>query len=116
MGGRGQTGKELAGFSDYYVSFEPVKERWKPDEIPAPLRAGLKEFCAALTDAPDWSADGLEAQARTWTEENGVKMKDYAMTLRLALTGMKVSPGVFEVAALLDRDEVKKRLEFFGIV
>ena len=112
MGGRGQTAKELAGFSDYFVSFDPVKERWKLDEAPD----GLKEFCAVLTNAPDWSAGGLEVCARTWTEEKGVKMKDYAMTLRFALTGMKVSPGVFEVAVLLGRDEVKNRLAFFGLV
>ncbi|MCL2010236.1 MAG: glutamate--tRNA ligase [Synergistaceae bacterium] len=115
MGGRGQTAKELAGFSDYYVSFGPVKERWNSDGISGELRAGMKEFYAALTDAPEWSSDALEAQARAWTEEKGVKMKDYAMTLRFALTGMKVSPGVFEVAALLGRDEVKNRLAFFGL-
>ena len=116
MGGRGQTAKELAGFSDYYVSFEPVKERWKPDELSAELRAGLKEFFAALTAAPEWSPEGLEARARAWVEEKGVKMKDYAMTLRMALTGMKVSPGVFEVAIFLGRDEVKNRLQFFGLM
>jgi len=116
MGGRGQTAKELAGFSDYYVSFDPVKGRWNPDEITDELRAGLKEFCAALADLPEWTAGSLEARARAWVDEKGVKMKDYAMTLRLALTGMKVSPGVFEVMALLGRDEAKNRLAFFGLV
>ncbi|MDR1378681.1 MAG: glutamate--tRNA ligase [Synergistaceae bacterium] len=115
MGGRGQTAKELAGFSDYYVSFEPVKERWKPDEISDELRERLREFFAALLGEPDWTSERLEARARTWVEEKGVKMKDYAMTLRLALTGMKVSPGVFEVALLLGRDEVERRLSFYGL-
>jgi glutamyl-tRNA synthetase len=116
MGGRGRTAKELAGFSDYYVSFEPVKGRFNPDDIPVELRAGLKEFFTALTNVGEWTAGGLEERARSWTEEKGVKMKDYAMTLRLALTGMKVSPGVFEVAVLLGRDEVKSRLEFWGLI
>jgi len=116
MGGRGQTAKELASFSDYYVSFDPVKERFRQDEIGDALRAELKEFFAALTGAPEWSAESLEALARAWVEEKGVKMKDYAMTLRLALTGMKVSPGVFEVAELLGRDEVINRLAFFGFM
>jgi len=115
MGGRGQTAKELAEFSDYYVSFEPVKGRWSQDNIHGEI-AGLKEFFAALTAAPEWSAGGLETRSRAWTDEKGVKMKDYAMTLRFALTGMKVSPGVFEVAALLGRDEVKNRLAFFGLM
>jgi glutamyl-tRNA synthetase len=115
MGGRGQTAKELAGFSDYYVSFEPVKERWTADGVPAELRPGLNEFFAALLAEPEWAAEKLEARARAWVEEKGVKMKDYAMTLRFALTGMKVSPGIFEVAVLLGRDEVRRRLEFYGL-
>jgi glutamyl-tRNA synthetase len=116
MGGRGQTAKELAAFSDYYVSFEPVKERWNPEEISDALRGGLKEFFTALLSEPDWTPEGLEARARAWVEEKGAKMKDYAMTLRFALTGMKVSPGIFQVAVLLGRDEVKQRLSFYGLV
>jgi glutamyl-tRNA synthetase len=105
MGGRGQTAKELAAFSDYYVSFEPVKERWKP-EVSDETRLALKEFFSGLLTEPQWTPETLEARARTWVEERGVKMKDYAMTLRYALTGMKVSPGIFQVATLLGRDEV----------
>ena len=116
MGGRGQTAKELASFSDYYVSFEPVKARWNLDEVSSELRVSLKEFFTELVAAPEWSAGTLEALARAWTEEKGVKMKEYAMTLRFAMTGMKVSPGVFEVAELLGRDEVKNRLAFFGLL
>ena len=114
MGGRGQTAKELASYSDYYVSFEPVKGRWTADEISSELHAGLREFCSALL-AADWTTESLEACTRAWVEEKGVKMKDYAMTLRFALTGMKVSPGIFEVATFLGRDEVRRRLEFYGL-
>jgi glutamyl-tRNA synthetase len=116
MGGRGQTAKELAAFSDYYVSFEPVKSRWNPEGISDELRPILREFFTALLAEPDWTAEKLEARARTWVEEKGVKMKDCAMTLRFALTGMKVSPGIFEVAALLGREEVRRRLEFYKLV
>ncbi|HOK19144.1 MAG TPA: hypothetical protein PK188_01515, partial [Thermosynergistes sp.] len=41
--------------------------------------------------------------------------KDVAMPLRLALTGRKVSPGIFEVAQLLGHDEVKKRLSHYSL-
>ncbi|GHS96037.1 glutamate--tRNA ligase [Synergistales bacterium] len=114
MGGRGQTAKEMAEFADYYVSFEPVKERYKPEGISAEQAIGLKDFFAALLSESEWKAEALEARARAWTEEKGVKMKDYAMPLRFALTGMKVSPGVFEVAELLGREQVKSRLEHYG--
>ena len=116
MGGRGQTAKELAAFSDYYVSFEPVKLRYKADEIQEDLRTSLKDFFSSLLNVGEWLPEQLEQAARAWVETHGVKMKDYAMTLRYALTGMKVSPGVFEVAVLLGRDEVARRLEYYGFL
>ncbi|MBQ9566062.1 MAG: glutamate--tRNA ligase [Synergistaceae bacterium] len=115
MEGRGRTAKEMAEFSDYFVSFEPVKARWDGKDIAEDRKPDLREFFAALL-AADWTPESLEAQARKWTEERGVKMKDYAMPLRFALTGMKVSPGIFEVAVQLGRDEVKRRLEYYGLI
>ena len=77
------------------------------------MRLGLKEFFSDLLAEPDWAPEALEARSRAWVEKKGVKMKDYAMTLRYALTGMKVSPGIFQVAAHLGRDEVRSRLNFY---
>ncbi|MCR4818117.1 MAG: glutamate--tRNA ligase [Fretibacterium sp.] len=116
MEGRGRTAKEMAEFSDYFVSFEPVKARWNGSDIAEDRKPGLREFFAAILAEPEWTPDSLEAQARKWTEERGVRMKDYAMPLRFVLTGMKVSPGIFEVAVHLGRDEVKRRLEHYGLI
>ncbi len=113
MAGRGQTAKEMAEFSDYFVSFEPVKARWNAEGID---REKLKPFFADLF-SHEWKAEILEQAARDWvSSQEGAKMKDYAMPLRFALTGMKVSPGVFEVAEILGRDECRKRLEFYGMI
>lgn len=116
MGGRGQTVKELAAFSDYFISFEPVKERYDAKDVSDELRVALMEFFAKLLDEGEWTAEALEERARAWVEEKNTKMKEYAMTLRFALTGMKVSPGIFEVAVLLGRDEVRRRLAYYGFL
>ncbi|MCR5346883.1 MAG: glutamate--tRNA ligase [Fretibacterium sp.] len=116
MAGRGRTAKEMAEFSDYFVSFDPVKARWDGSDIAEDRKPGLRDFFAALFAVTDWTPEALEAQARKWTEERGVRMKDYAMPLRFVLTGMKVSPGIFEVAVHLGRDEVKRRLEHYGLI
>jgi len=34
----------------------------------------------------------------------------------MGITGMKVSPGIFEVAEHLGREDTRKRLAFFGFV
>ena len=116
MEGRGRTTREMAEFTDYFLSFEPVKARWDGSALTADERGLLKEFFAAMTSLSDWTPAGLEAFARSWTAERNVKMKDYAMPLRWALTGMKVSPGIFDVAVHLGRDEVKRRLSHYGLI
>lgn len=116
MEGRGRTAREMAEFTDYFLSFEPVKARWDGSALTADERGLLKEFFAAMTGLSDWTPAGLEAFARSWTAERNVKMKDCAMPLRWALTGMKVSPGIFDVAVHLGRDEVKRRLSHYGLI
>ena len=116
MEGRGRTAREMAEFTDYFLSFEPVKARWDGSALTADERGLLKEFFTAMTGLPDWTPAGLEAFARSWTAERNVKMKDCAMPLRWALTGMKVSPGIFDVAVHLGRDEVKRRLSHYGLI
>lgn len=114
--GRGKTAREAAGYSDYFVSFEPVKMRYDGSDMDEEQRTVLNRFNAELMKLPDWKAPAMEEFARSWSALNSVKMKDLAMPLRMALTGMKVSPGVFDVAEQLGREETGRRLEYYGFV
>ncbi|MDR1580612.1 MAG: glutamate--tRNA ligase [Synergistaceae bacterium] len=119
MGGRGKTTRELAEFSDYFLDFDVVKSRYAAEEITQEHRGYLKNCFGEMLwkFSPDnWEAEKLENFARSWCEANGVSLKEIAMPLRFALSGRKVSPGVFEIAALMGREECKDRLEYFGFV
>jgi glutamyl-tRNA synthetase len=119
MGGRGKTMKELAEFSDYFLDFDSVKSRYSADDIPPDNRETLKKFFSAVFgrfSSDEWEAHGMEAFAREWCEANGVTLKEIAMPMRYALSGRKVSPGVFEIASLLGREECRKRFEHFDFV
>ena len=116
MSGRGQTAKGMAGYSDYFVSFEPVKTRYNAHDLTEEQITTLRAYFNELLSAPEWSHETLEEITRIWAERNNVKVKECAMPLRLALTGMNVSPGIFEVAALFGREEMKKRLEYYKFV
>jgi glutamyl-tRNA synthetase len=115
MGGRGQTTTEVAEYSDYFLSFDVVKERYDGSKVPEDSRAQIKAYYNAMIESPDWSIKGLEDFTRGWIEEKGGSMKIYAMPLRWMLTGRKVSPGVFEVAAQLGKEECRKRLLHYGL-
>ncbi len=116
MDGRGQTIIELADYSDYFLSFEPVKERYEGKDLDEDNRAMLQPFFSEFLNLEPWDAESVEDFARSWTKEKGVKMKNVAMPLRWALTGRKVSPGVFHVALHLGRDEVRKRLAHYDLI
>ena len=63
-----------------------------------------------LADAPDWAADALEQPVRALADERGLKLGKVAQPLRAALTGRSTSPGIFDVLALLGREESLRRL------
>ena len=117
MGGRGQTTKQLAEYSDYFVTFDVVKERYDASEIKDETRAVVKKFYnALLADCAEWKADKMEEFTKEWIAANDSSMKVVCMPLRWALTGRKVSPGVFEVAEQLGRGECRRRLEYYNLV
>jgi len=76
-------------------------------------RANLAAVLPAL-EATDWSAPALEAAARAHAEAHGLKLGAVAQPLRAALTGKASSPPLFEMLALLGREESSIRLRAYG--
>ena len=62
----------------------------------------------------DWSAEALEAAARTHAEASGLKLGQVAQPLRAALTGRTSSPPLFAMLALLGRTESLVRLRAYA--
>ena len=57
-----------------------------------------------------WDAESLEAAIREVAESSSVKLGKLAQPLRAALTGRTTSPGIFDVLALLGREESLARI------
>ena len=75
-------------------------------------RATLAAVLPAL-EATDWSGPALEAAARAFAEQNGLKLGQVAQPLRAGLTGKASSPPLFEMLALLGREESLIRLRAY---
>ena len=58
----------------------------------------------------DWNAASTEADVRAFAEAKGVKLGAVAQPLRAALTGRITSPPIFDVLAVLGKDESLARL------
>lgn len=58
----------------------------------------------------DWTAASAEAAIRDYATAGGYKLGAVAQPLRAALTGKSTSPGVFDVLAVLGREESLARI------
>jgi glutamyl-tRNA synthetase len=73
-------------------------------------RKALGGLVPILADLADWSAGSIETAVKAFAESRGVKLGKLAQPLRAALTGRTASPGVFEVLAVLGREESLARV------
>lgn len=60
---------------------------------------------------PDWEAHTLENNFKEIAAANELKPGELMLPLRIMLVGGKFGPGVFEIAALLGKQETLKRME-----
>jgi glutamyl-tRNA synthetase len=100
--------------------FEASRFLWatRPLEINPAAKVLLTPEAKALTAAlvpelealSDWTAGAVEAVVRGYAERAGQKLGAVAQPLRVALTGRTTSPPIFDVLAVLGRDESLARL------
>jgi glutamyl/glutaminyl-tRNA synthetase len=72
--------------------------------------ARLAALAEALAGLGAWDLATLEAETRGLATRLGVKAGELISLARVALTGRKVSPGIFEVMWLLGRERSVERL------
>ncbi|MFA5155215.1 MAG: glutamate--tRNA ligase [Patescibacteria group bacterium] len=103
---------ELTGFLFQLPDYEPETLRWKNLTLAESLMK-LKEIATEMKKIPTdrWTKADLEPTMLAWIKEREGKNGDYLWPLRVALTGLKNSPGPFEVAEALGFAESWRRLE-----
>lgn len=73
-------------------------------------RPHLAKLSEQLQHLDDWTRTPIEAHIKAYMEAEGLKMGKLLPAFRAALVGTSQSPGIFEVFALLGRDETLARL------
>src|SRR5919198_830212 len=74
-------------------------------------RAILESARAALAATEPWSVDAIEGALKRLCDELGEKPRTVYMPIRLAVTGSRVSPGLYESLELLGKETALARLE-----
>ena len=108
---RAKTLIELLDSAFYLYAQRPLRLDDKASSLlDEAARQRLPQIAAKLAAVGDWSPAPLEAAVRAYVEESGLKLGQAAQPLRAALTGRAMSPGLFDVMAVLGREETLARL------
>jgi glutamyl-tRNA synthetase len=84
-----------------------ARERWLSPEG----RALLLEVRGALAEGGEFDEAAVEERLQAVLTRRAVKPREVYQPLRVALTGSTISPGIFESAALLGREETLRRVD-----
>jgi glutamyl-tRNA synthetase len=92
------------------IEYDPdaVAKQWKDASATAQLLTKMRERLSALAS---WTPDAMEEALRALAEEMGISGGKLFQPLRVALTGMSVSPGIFEVLLAMGRERALQRLD-----
>lgn len=111
---RSRSLSEMAALAAPYVgpvrTYDPKAARkgWYRD--PGRATEVLSHVRSRLAEVP-WEAETLEASLRGLASELGVAAGKLFQPLRLALTGLAASPGIFDVLLILGRQRSLGRIE-----
>jgi glutamyl-tRNA synthetase len=91
------------------IDYDPdaVAKQWKDAAATGELLQGTRERLASLES---WDAATMEPALRELAEARGVAAGKIFQPLRVALTGLTVSPGIFDVLVALGRDRSLARI------
>ncbi len=97
-----------------YYFFEPVKsydekavvKKWDPGRRPA-----FEALAEHLRGVEPFSAEAVEQSVKQFMKDHQLKFGDVLPVLRLALAGTMQGPAVFDMMALIGKEEVDRRLQ-----
>lgn len=106
---RAKTLVDLAENASPFLQDAPLSYSQEAQEVLRLSGAPLEQAFAFLETA-EWAPEALEAGLRQVAEQGGEAFGKIASPLRWALTGCRVSPGIFEVLEILGRAESLQRV------
>ncbi|MGH7848091.1 MAG: glutamate--tRNA ligase [Candidatus Binatia bacterium] len=109
---RAKTLVELVDLAHYYLSDEM---RWDEKAVQKVLKPEVKPHLERLIEALEhldpFDEANIEQAFTKILEEGGLPLGDLAQPVRVALTGSTVSPGIYEVIAVLGKERTLQRLK-----
>ncbi|MFZ5520524.1 MAG: glutamate--tRNA ligase [Pseudomonadota bacterium] len=107
---RCSTTVEIADWVAVHLSEPAVDPELRAQHLSEAIKPALAALAAKLADC-DWEAPAINQAFKATLSEQGLKMPQLAIPVRVALCSRTQTPSVDAVLALFDRAEVIKRLQ-----
>jgi glutamyl-tRNA synthetase len=109
---RAKTLVELVDSARYVFADRPLAlDEKAAGLLTAEARSLLGEISDELRQVEPWTVEATEQAVRSFAERRGIKLGGVAQPLRAALTGRTTSPPIFDVLAVLGKNESLSRLQ-----
>lgn len=94
------------------LNYEASLLNWKKLDS-GQTKTNLKELIDHLQDisSNDWTQEHLESRIINYLKSENKGLGDYLWPLRVTLSGQKTSPGPFEIAAVIGKDETLDKIQ-----
>jgi glutamyl-tRNA synthetase len=96
--------------TDYYLN-KPSVDSVSLGKYSSNPKTVLEFFRECLNSSQDFSFIYLDKKLHDTVKENNYSMKEFFMTLRIAITGETVTPPIIEIISILGKDESISRLD-----
>ncbi|XVN44013.1 MAG: glutamate--tRNA ligase [Rickettsia hoogstraalii] len=109
---RSETLLDLARLAQIYLVDSPIIYNQDAKEIIENCDTDLiKQVIEGLSKLEQFDKESVQNKFKEIATHNGLKLNDIMKPVRALITGMTASPSVFEIAEILGKDTVLKRLK-----
>jgi glutamyl-tRNA synthetase len=114
-GDRLKTAGDILAYADFFfVSDDQVaydEKDFAKRVAPPQSKELLRKFRPVLAAVQPFEVAALEEALKKFLENEGIKIGDIVHTLRVAVTGKSVGPGVYDCLAILGREACLARID-----
>jgi len=108
---RASFASELWDLSDFFFVAptaydEKSAKNWKPETAEL-----MTQLINLLENTLDFTSGNVESVVKAWMEENGIGMGKVMQPLRLSLVGAVKGPHLFDIIALIGKEETISRIQ-----
>ncbi|MBB5018814.1 glutamyl-tRNA synthetase [Chitinivorax tropicus] len=100
----------LAGQCDYFYQKRTPSAEETAKHLDEASAARMKRFAAKLAALDSWTAESIHTLFKPFCEEEGIKMGQLGMPLRVTVCGTTQTPSIDAVLALIGKEAVLQRM------